>query len=237
MKICATTLGETLGDLLSMTLKIGYAYSSIIVLTFFLVSLFIQLSANFYKPFLYWFVIVATSTVGTTCSDFMNRTLELGYANGSLILSIILVFNFFIWKLNETSLSVINIKTVKGEIFYWVSILISNTLGTSLGDFITEYLNLGFFGGVLIIGSLLLVIAFSYQLKIFSETLLFWLAFVLTRPFGATFGDLLTKSNEFGGLNIGTISSTFILSIILGIFILLEYFRMDQNDSKIFLKN
>src|ERR1700759_1633396 len=146
MKICATTLGETAGDLLSMTLNVGYAISSIILLSFFIVTLLIQLPSKKYHPIIYWAVILATSTAGTTMSDFMDRTMKLGYATGSLILVTLLVATLIIWKMTEKSLSVTNIKSLRGEIFYWIAILFSNTLGTALGDFLADNSGLGFSG-------------------------------------------------------------------------------------------
>ena len=219
MKICATTLGETAGDLFSMTLNIGYALISLILVGFFIVTLQLQLYATKYKPMLYWSVILATSTAGTTMSDFMDRTLGLGYATGSLLLITILIATFVAWKKTEKSVSVNDINTFHGETFYWIAILFSNTLGTALGDFLADNSGLGFLGGALLIGSLLLLIILAHYFVKVSEVLLFWLAFVLTRPFGATFGDLLTKPLEKGGLNFGTIGSSAILFTILMVLI------------------
>ena len=187
MKICATTLGETAGDLLSMTLKVGYAVSTAILLSFFVVSLIAQLLSKKYNPLIYWLVILATSTAGTTMSDFMDRTLGLGYALGSSILFTSLLMILLIWRLTEKSLSVTNIRSLRGESFYWAAILVSNTLGTALGDFLADDSGLGFSGGALLIGSLLLLLVLAYYFTKLSHILLFWLAFVLTRPFGATF--------------------------------------------------
>ena len=222
MKICATTLGETAGDLLAQTLKIGYAISSAILLGFFFITIFIQLTAKKYHPIIYWLVILATSTAGTTMSDFMDRTLGLGYATGSLILVTLLMATLFVWKLTEKSLSVTNIKSIRGEIFYWTAILFSNTLGTALGDFLADSSGLGFLGGAILIGALLLLIVIVYHYVPISHVILFWLAFVLTRPFGATFGDLLTKTHEKGGLNFGTKGSSLILAVILLILVIIE---------------
>ncbi len=219
MKICATTLGETAGDLLAQTLKVGYGISSAILLGFFFVTLFVQLFSKKYHPIIYWLVILATSTAGTTMSDFMDRTLGLGYATGSLILVSLLVITLFIWRQTEKSLSVTDIKTMRGEIFYWAAILFSNTLGTALGDFLADNSGLGFGGGALLIGSLLLLIILAYYFAKISHVILFWLAFVLTRPFGATFGDLLTKSHEKGGLDFGTKGSSLILFLLLAILV------------------
>jgi len=219
MKICATTLGETAGDLLSMTMNLGYAMSSIILIIFFLISVLTQLRLNRFHPFLFWAVILTTSTAGTTISDFMDRTLDLGYAKGSLILVGCLATILAIWRLSEKTLSVDNIRTTKAEIFYWGAILFSNTLGTALGDFLADNSGLGFLGGATLIGGLLALIVLAVYFTRINRVLLFWIAFVLTRPFGATFGDLLTKPVSAGGLNFGTIGSSFILASLLTIFV------------------
>lgn len=221
MKICATTLGETAGDLLAQTLKIGYGTSSLILLGFFFITLAIQLFSKRFHPLIYWSVILATSTAGTTISDYMDRTLNLGYATGSLILIILLVSTLIIWKSVEKSLSVSDIKTLRGEIFYWTAILFSNTLGTAFGDFLADNSGLGFVGGAILVGSLLILIVLAYYFTAISHIVLFWLAFVLTRPFGATFGDLLTKPIKKGGLNFGTIGSSAILFLILIVMIII----------------
>ncbi len=229
MKICATTLGETAGDLLSMTLKVGYAVSTAILLSFFVVSLIAQLLSKKYNPLIYWLVILATSTAGTTMSDFMDRTLGLGYALGSSILFTSLLMILLIWRLTEKSLSVTNIRGLRGESFYWAAILVSNTLGTALGDFLADDSGLGFSGGALLIGSLLLLLVLAYYFTKLSHILLFWLAFVLTRPFGATFGDLLTKTTEKGGLNLGTMGSSLVLGSILAIMMMVTYIQLNKN--------
>ena len=215
MKICATTLGETAGDLLSMTLNVGYAVSSLILISFFFATLIGQLLAKKYHPSLYWAVILSTSTAGTTMSDYMDRTLELGYATGTAILVLILAVIFVFWWLAEKSLSVDNIRTRRAEIFYWVAILFSNTLGTALGDFLADDSGLGFAGGAFLIGSLLALLVALTFLTQTSRVLLFWLAFVITRPFGATLGDVLTKTHEKGGIGFGTIGSSAVLAAIL----------------------
>jgi uncharacterized membrane-anchored protein len=215
MKICATTLGETGGDLLSMTLNIGYAYSSIILFSFFIVTLACQLMAKKYHPLLYWAVIVATSTAGTTMSDFMDRTLGLGYAKGSLILIAILLTIFAVWRTQAPSLSVTHVRTRKVEVLYWIAILFSNTLGTALGDFLADSSGLGFSGGAALIGALLLGIVVAMYRTNISRVFLFWAAFVLTRPFGATVGDLLTKPVDKGGLSLGTMGSSAVLASVL----------------------
>lgn len=215
MKICATTLGETAGDLLSMTLNVGYAISSMILISVFLLTLVTQLWSKTYNPVLYWMVILSTSTAGTTLSDFMDRTLGLGYASGSLILIGMLLAIFAAWRLSGDSLNVNRIQTFRGELFYWMAILFSNTLGTALGDYLADDSGLGFAGGALLIGSTIAVVVLLKYLTRLSSVLLFWVAFVLTRPFGATLGDLLTKPHEKGGLDFGTIGSSAVLAGIL----------------------
>jgi uncharacterized membrane-anchored protein len=222
MKICATTLGETAGDLLAQTLKIGYALSSVILISFFFITLAIQLTAKRFHPLIYWSVILATSTAGTTMSDYMDRTLGLGYAEGSLILVSLLIITLTVWKFTEKSLSVTDIKSLRGEVFYWTAILFSNTLGTALGDFLADNSGLGFEGGAILIGVLLILIVLAYFYTSISRIILFWLAFVLTRPFGATFGDLLTKPLAKGGLNFGTMGSSLILFVILAVLVIIS---------------
>ncbi len=225
MKVCATTLGETAGDLLSMTLHIGYAYSSLILIGVFLVALCLQLYSKKYHPALYWTVILATSTAGTTMSDLMDRTLGLGYAKGALILVGTLVVILGLWRISEKTLSVSNITTRKSELFYWTAILFSNTLGTAVGDFLADSSGLGFLGGAALIASLLLLVIGAYYFSRLDRVLLFWVAFVLTRPFGATFGDLLTKPTQQGGLNFGTIGSSAILAGLLVMLVIHTSFK------------
>lgn len=230
MKICATTLGETAGDLLSMTMNVGYAASSVILLGVFFVTLIAQLLSKSYHPLLYWSVIISTSTAGTTMSDYMDRTLGLGYATGSMILVALLVTMLAYWRFSERSLSVENIKTFKVELLYWITILISNTLGTALGDYLADSSGLGFSGGAALIGGLLALIVLAHFYTKISKVFLFWVAFVLTRPFGATFGDLLTKSTEKGGFDLGTAGSSAVLATILGALII--YAIVKENRAK-----
>ena len=228
MKICATTFGETAGDLLSMTLKIGYGLSSVILLGFFLVTLILQLKSKKYNPLIYWLVIISTSTAGTTISDYMDRTLGLGYAKGSLLLFLCLMTVLLVWWRTEKSLEVSNISNFRPELFYWMAILCSNTLGTALGDYLADDSGLGFAGGALLIGLLLLGVVFLKFYTHVSTILLFWVAFILTRPFGATFGDLLTKPLEKGGLNLGTFGASAVLLSILSILIVNELLRKQK---------
>lgn len=232
MKICATTLGETAGDLLSMTLDVGYALSSLILISLFVVTLLGQLSAKRYHPALFWLVILSTSTAGTTMSDFMDRTLEVGYAGGSAILIAILLAIFAAWYRSEGSLSVDRITTRKGELFYWFAILFSNTLGTALGDFLADDSGLGFAGGAFLIGSALAVVILLKLLTRIPSVLLFWMAFVLTRPFGATLGDVLTKPYEKGGLDFGTVGSSLVLLSILMVMVAVAIARNGKQHQK-----
>jgi len=215
MKIAATTLGETGGDWLSMTMNVGYLVSTLIFFGFFIVVLTGQLISTRHHPFLYWTVIIATSTAGTTMSDYMDRTLELGYAKGATILVTLLLVTLGLWKWTCGSLNVNIIRSRKAEVFYWVTILFSNTLGTALGDFLSDDSGLGFLGSWLLITSLLIaILTLTFWTQI-NRILLFWIAFILTRPFGATFGDLLTKTPDQGGLDYGRGTASLILLAIL----------------------
>lgn len=233
MKICATTLGETAGDLLSMTMNVGYAVSSLILISIFFVTLFVQLAAKTFHPFLYWAVILSTSTAGTTMSDYMDRTLALGYATGSAILVGILCCIFVVWKLSGYSLSVSSIQSRRAEILYWTAILFSNTLGTALGDYLADDSGLGFAGGALLISGLIAITVLCHYFTRLSGVLLFWVAFVLTRPFGATFGDLMTKPIEKGGMDLGTIGSSAVLAAMLVSLIVYTSYIASQPKHKI----
>ncbi|CAM2947132.1 hypothetical protein PASE110613_08890 [Paenibacillus sediminis] len=233
MKISATTLGETAGDLLSMTMGVGYAFSSMILFGLFLITLMAQLISKRYIPVLYWSVILSTSIAGTAMSDYMDRTLGLGYTKGSMILVTILLMIFAYWYFSERSLNINDIRTRKVEILYWVAILFSNTLGTALGDFLSDTSGLGYRGGAILIGSLLGIIIIAFYFTKVSRVLLFWVAFVLTRPFGATFGDLLTKPHAKGGLALGTTGSSMVLTSILLVLIIYATMKNDYTTATI----
>jgi uncharacterized membrane-anchored protein len=223
MKITATTLGETGGDWLSMTIGLGYLASTLIFFGLFMVALTSQLLSRKHHPYLYWAVIVATSTAGTTMSDYMDRTLGLGYTKGAAILITILLGLLAAWRFTVGNVAVNDIRTRTAEVFYWITILFSNTLGTALGDFLADDSGLGFFGGwLLITGILGVILAATYFTRI-NRVLLFWIAFILTRPFGATFGDVLTKTPEKGGLDFGRGYSSLILLVILIVTIVISY--------------
>lgn len=219
IKICATTLGETAGDLLSMTMNVGYGVSSVILIGLFLVTVITQLLSRKFDPLLYWTVILTTSTAGTTMSDYMDRTLGLGYAQGSLILATSLLAVLAVWHVSEKTISVSNINSMKAELFYWLVILFSNTLGTALGDYLADDSGLGFLGSAMLIGSLIALDVLAFYGTKLNRVFLFWLAFVFTRPFGATFGDLLTKPVTKGGLDFGTVGSSIVLATLMVIFI------------------
>jgi len=213
IKIFATTLGETGGDELSMTLNVGYALSTVILFGIFLVTLFAQISAKRYNPILYWLVILSTTTAGTTLSDFLDRSAHLGYIGGAALLVAILVGVLVAWRLTLGSITFNHVVDPKVEAFYWVTILFSNTLGTALGDYLSDDAGLGYTGGALLIGGALALVAALYFFTKIPRTLLFWLAFVLTRPLGATLGDTLTKPISHGGLNLGTLQSSAVLAV------------------------
>jgi uncharacterized membrane-anchored protein len=212
VKIFATTVGETGGDALSMTLKLGYAVSTLIFLVFFVVTLFAQVKSSHYHPLFYWLVVVATTTVGTTTSDLLDRTLGLGYMRSSAIEFALVIAVLVAWHVSTGKIGVDRITTRKNEIFYWVTILVSNTLGTALGDFTADDLGLGFEKGALVFAALILVVAGLHYFTRISGSILFWAAYVLTRPLGATLGDTLTKPTAQGGLNFGRITSSAVIA-------------------------
>jgi uncharacterized membrane-anchored protein len=212
IKIAATTLGETGGDMLSMTLNFGYAVSTVIFFAFFAVTVAAQISARNFHPLLYWAVIIATTTAGTTMADFADRSLGIGYVGGSLGLFAILLLTLGAWWLSVGTVSVGRITSSKVEAFYWATILFSNTLGTALGDFLADDSGLGYEGGALVFGAVLTLIAAAYFHTRLSHTLLFWAAFILTRPLGATVGDWLTKPHADGGLDLSRISSSAVIA-------------------------
>lgn len=231
MKICATTLGETAGDLLSMTLNWGYLASTVLLLSIFVVSLVGQLSVRKFMPVVYWLVILSTSTAGTTLSDYMDRSLHLGYKTGSMILISTLAVILIVWRLVEGTISVDKIGSKRAECFYWAAILASNTLGTALGDYLADDSGLGFLGGAALISGLISLTAACCLIPKAPKVVLFWIAFVLTRPFGATFGDLLTKGHEKGGLGFGTIGSSIVLAVILIILVAISLIRDRRTSS------
>jgi|SRR5450631_110583 len=209
IKLLATTLGETGGDALSMTLDLGYALSSLIYVAFFAITLAVQVASRRYRPFAYWAVVVATTTVGTTTSDYLDRTVGLGYVKSSIALFCGVLAVLLAWRRVTGRIEFENIATRKEEIFYWLTILVANTLGTALGDLVASSAGLGFERGALIFAGLLAIVAAAHVwLKRVPESAIFWAAYVLTRPLGATLGDTLTKPLAEGGLALGRILSS-----------------------------
>jgi uncharacterized membrane-anchored protein len=237
MKIAATTLGETVGDLFAQTLGLGYFLTTGVLVLIFLVTLAVQLKSRAYNPFFYWTVILSTSTAGTTISDFMNRDaskrylasgtrslgwgpqgLGLGYPVGAAILTSLLIVIFVAWKRTGLTFVIRDIDSLRGESLFWSAIFVSNTLGTSMGDFLSDSSGLGYAGSALLILALLGLLLALKTVPVLPNVLLFWIAFVLTRPLGATVGDFLTKPTSKGGLALGTVgSSTALLALLLGL--------------------
>jgi uncharacterized membrane-anchored protein len=213
IKIAATTLGETGGDAVSMTLQLGYLVGTAIFAALFLALVTMQIRARSFRPWLYWAVIVATTTVGTTMADFADRSLGIGYTGGSSILFGLVLLSLAIWWRTEGTVSVNFIAWPRVEAFYWVTILFSNTLGTALGDWAADDGGLGFEGGAVVFGAAILALAGLYYATSLSRTMLFWGAFILTRPLGATLGDLLTKPVTDGGLHLGRIVSSLVIAV------------------------
>jgi uncharacterized membrane-anchored protein len=228
IKISATTLGETGGDALSMTLNLGYLISTAIFFGFFLVTAAAQIGAKTFHPFLYWAVIVTTTMVGTTTSDYLTRTAGLGYLWASVILFASVLAVLAAWYHTLGSVSVNRITNRKAETFYWLTILCSNTLGTALGDCLADDTRLGYQGGALVFGGALAIIAALYFWTELSHTALFWTAFILTRPLGATLGDTLTKPLAHGGLNLGRIMSSLVIAAFMTACILLTEQKSQQ---------
>jgi uncharacterized membrane-anchored protein len=215
IKIAATTLGETGGDAVSMTLNWGYAVSSALFIGIFVVAVAAQIAARSFHPFLYWAVIIATTTAGTTMADFADRSLGIGYPGGSLILFALLMASLGIWYWRAGSISVDTVASPRIEMFYWTAILFSQTLGTALGDWMADSNGLGYERGALVFAAGLIVIAAAYFYTNVSRTLLFWSAFILTRPLGATVGDLLDKPVANGGLAFGRFYASAILAALI----------------------
>ncbi|MFY9742830.1 MAG: hypothetical protein WA252_21000 [Candidatus Sulfotelmatobacter sp.] len=221
IKIAATTVGETGGDALSMTMNLGYLLSSLIFLVFFVIAVTAQIRAKAFHRFLYWTVIVATTTLGTTMADFSDRSLGLGYLGGSLILFAALMVILGLWRVSQGAISFRDIREPKVEMFYWTTILFSNTLGTALGDWLADTQGVGYERGALVFAGALTVVAAVYFFTRISHTLLFWTAFILTRPLGATLGDILTKPHQNGGLDLGRITSSLVIAAFMVLSILL----------------
>jgi len=208
IKILATTLGETGGDTLSMSMHLGYLLSTGIFAAVFAGAVLVQILAKKFHPVVYWTTIIATTTVGTTLADFADRSLGIGYAGGTTILFTLLVLSLLIWYRTLGSVSVNTVSSPKSEMFYWITIMFSQTLGTALGDWAADTAGLGYSGGAILFGTMLALIAAAYYRTKISHTVLFWAAFILTRPLGAVVGDFLDKPISHGGLALSRYSAS-----------------------------
>lgn len=219
-KILATTLGETGGDAVSMSMNLGYLVGTGIFAALFIVAVIAQVSAKKFHPVLYWTTIVATTTVGTTLADFADRSLGIGYAGGTAMLLTLLVASLLIWHRTLGSVAVDTVSSPKSEAFYWITIMFSQTLGTALGDWTADTAGLGYGGGAIVFGAMLAAIAVAYYRTKISRTVLFWAAFILTRPLGAMVGDFLDKPISDGGLALGRYSASATLLVLIALLIL-----------------
>jgi len=223
IKILATTLGETGGDTVTMEpLKLGYAYGTIIFAVIFVGAVVAQIIAKKYHPFFFWFTIIATTMLGTTLADYADRSLGIGYAGGSSILLVLVLLSLFAWRFALGSVAIDSVSSPRSEAFYWTTIMFSQTLGTALGDWTAsdDGLNLGFGRSALIFGAMLAVIAAGYAWSKISHTILFWAAFILTRPLGAAVGDFFDKSHEEGGLEVNRALASGILLLLIIVLVL-----------------
>lgn len=200
IKIAATTLGETGGDAVSMSMHLGYLSATAIFAALFVVAVTAQIRAPAFQPYLYWTTIIATTTVGTTLADFADRSLGIGYAGGTALLLALLIASLVVWKRTLGSVSVDTVRSPRAEIFYWVTIMFSQTLGTALGDWTADTAGLGYTGAAAVFAVLLALVVVAYAWTRTSRTVLFWAAFILTRPLGAVVGDFLDKPISAGGL-------------------------------------
>lgn len=208
IKILATTLGETGGDAVSMSMNLGYLVGTGIFMAIFVAAVAAQISAKQFQPFLYWTTIIASTTVGTTLADFADRSLGIGYLGGSILLAALLISSLFVWYRSSGSVDVSTVSSPKSEFYYWLTIMFSQTLGTALGDWTADGAGLGYKGAALVFGGLLLTIVLIYFWTKVSRTALFWSAFVLTRPLGAVVGDFIDKPVSQGGLELSRYSAT-----------------------------
>jgi uncharacterized membrane-anchored protein len=211
LKIIATTLGETGGDAVSMSLGTGYLVGTAIFAIIFLVAVGFQILSKKFHPVIYWLTIIATTTVGTTLADFCDRSLGIGYTGGSALLLSLLLASLYTWKKVMGTVAVGTISSPKAELFYWFTIMCSQTLGTALGDWTSDSASLGYLGSAIVFTSLLALVAIAYWKTSISRTLLFWTAFILTRPLGAVVGDFLDKPLDHGGLALSRFTASAVL--------------------------
>jgi len=213
IKIAATTLGETAGDAVSMSMNLGYLAGTFIFAAVFLVAVVTQIRAKNFHPYLYWTTIIATTTVGTTLADFTTRSLGIGYSGGSSLLILLLMISLMVWYRTLGTISVNSISSPKSEAFYWVTIMFSQTLGTALGDWTSDTAGFGYAGAAVIFSGLLALVVAAYYWTNVSRTILFWIAFILTRPLGAVVGDFLDKPISHGGLELSRYSASIALMV------------------------
>ena len=211
IKTAATTLGETGGDAVSMSMKLGYLDATGIFALVFFAAVAAQMKAKRFHPALYWFTIVATTTVGTALADFVDRQLGVGYAGGSALLLALVLLSLFVWHRNMGSVAVASVHSPQAEAFYWGTIMFSQTLGTALGDWTADTAGLGYVGGAVVFSGLLALVVAAYLWTRISRTALFWTAFILTRPLGAVVGDFLDKPVAAGGLELSRYTASFVL--------------------------
>lgn len=219
IKILATTIGETGGDAVSMSMDLGYLVGTAIFSVIFVVAVVVQMYSKKFHPVTYWATIIATTTLGTTLADFADRSLGIGYAGGSTILLVLLMSTLFVWQRTMGSIAVETVSSPKTEAFYWLAIMFSQTLGTALGDWVADTQGLGYAASAIIFGGLLSATALAYYKTKISHTILFWTAFILTRPLGAVVGDLLDKPISEGGLELSRYSATAALMVLILFFI------------------
>lgn len=229
MKIVATTLGETLGDFISMTLNLGYSTGIAITGIFFLILLYIQLNAINYRPIIFWLVIIATTTLGTEISDYIDRSLNLGYTYGTLLLFFGLSITLSFWYKKYKNLKVSPIFEKNKEILFWLAVLFSNSLGTAFGDYLGDAIGLSYLQGALVTAAIIIFVVLLHYFTKLNEVFLFWLAFVFTRPFGATFGDFLTKPIAKGGLDLGTLQASLVSVLIMLIMIYYSHKKLKKD--------
>lgn len=218
-----------LGDFFSMSLNIGYTYSLLITLAFLITVLIIQIRQNRFHAPVYWLAIIGTTTVGTEISDLMDRTLGTGYTIGSLILFTALMITLFIWYRNEGRIKVYPVTERRVELYYWTAILISNSLGTAFGDYLSDDLGLSYLTGAAITAGIIIIVVLLHYLTRINEILLFWIAFIFTRPFGATFGDFLTKPIEKGGLDFSRGIAALVTALLMAV---LMYFSQRNREKR-----
>lgn len=229
LKIVATTLGETLGDFIAQTLNLGYLVGMAITGLGFAIMLAFQLSLKKFVPSIFWLVIIGTTTLGTEISNAIDRTFHLGYTGGSMLLLSGLLLTLALWYKKYRSLAVYPIYELPKEIYYWIAVLFSNSLGTAFGDFLGDELGLSYLQGSLVTGAVILIVVLLHYFSKINHIILFWLAFVFTRPFGATFGDFLTKPLAKGGLNLGTLNASLVAVAIMAVLITISHYQYKKH--------